>query len=543
MRNHILATKLLATSAIAIALTACGSSEISTPPSDETLAAFGLTADSTGLITFETKVEEGNAAIFQDASLNVGPMSIAIGSVRIAGAELTEDGMALEALTFSDITVPGPSGDEIFSLGGVTLEGPTPEIALAIASTMSGTDPAQAFEGVDYKEVTFEKLGVEKLIFAFDDGYEAASIRVGEFAFTDLTQDAFGKIALTGVDFDLESYDTGPITGALGEVSISGIDRPYITGIVDAVIAGVASGDPETAMVSAWAAAVPEDIHSKKVDAMNIQGVTATVQGITTTIDSLTGTITETSTGLKNSATGTGITISTDGDGELGSQLAMQLAMLGYEALEFELEAVAETNRETDSATETATLSMIDGFDLETKYAMSGFSEYLSRSVELMSPEMMLGMDTPEIDDVMSMYEPLIIDSFSISLADQGLADRGFELAAAYAGTDAASMRATAVGGVSSLAFFAPTPETQKLAGEFIVAAQTFINEPGTKLTIAATPAEPFEFAGLMADIGELSETGGDPMALLDEVLADLSISITAEASQITATEETGETE
>lgn len=526
--------------ATSIVLVACGQSSenggasegprVTTPPTSDTLARFGLTAEAEGLLTFENQSEDGNAAVFENAVVTVGPAPITIETVRLAGAESSDEGVAFESLTFTNVTLPGPTDDQGLTVGAVTIANPTPELADAIAGVMAGELPAQAFEGVDYKAVNLGELGLEKLIFSFDDGFDSGSVRIGEFAVQDLNAETLGVIGMNALNFELNTYDTGPISGSLAEISFTGIDRAYVSSIIDASLEGIATGSPETAAMNAWRAAALADIHSKKLDGYAVKDLAFDLQGVAATLAEYTGTVTQTNDGVRYEESLTGLSIGApDGEGDWGSALSLQLAMLGYESLDFSAKGVVETNRANDSMVmDEFEFIMNDGFTLGMTYDMGGMGEYVKRAAELMTPDMMMGAE-PELDTLVAMYEPLVFNAFSMNLTDQGLADRAFELIGAQMNSDAQSVRAMATGFLPMLAFQAPTPETQKLAGSFVTAATTFINEPGTSFSIALDPAEPVQFSTVIANFSELAETGEDPTTLIDEVLADLNVTIAAE--------------
>ncbi len=537
MRKYLLA-------ASAIALAACGaetsddsadssaatqetSSATAAPASGDVLALFGLQDGGQGLISYESSSQRGDTTVFEGISINAGETPLSASSLTLKGAGQSGNLATFESMSVDGLIIVAPDGAGEINVGSFAIEEPSDAFANVVAGFMSGRSPEEFMEGFDPGAVNFGKVGVENVAAQFDGPDAQGAIGIGSFALSDLTQETLGSLALNAVEFDLTTPE-GPFVGTLGEFSFSGINRPMFRELIDTITAS--NGTPEDTFAKMSQTAFFTDIYSKRLDGYALKDLAVNAAGLTIDLDDYSGTITETDTGVRYEDKIDSLSVASEGDGSLGGPAALQFAMLGYDSLDFQMRSVSTTNREADTVSlDEFVFEMEDGFTMDMNYTMGGFQEYVTNAMALLDADTLLEGEDPSPEVMTELYKPLVFHGFSMGLNDNGLADKAWTLGAAQSGQEVESLKAVAVAGVTSLAFMAPSEQTQQLAGQFIEAATSFINDAGS-FRITIDPSEPVPVGPVIEQLSAVQETGEDPTPVIDELIADLNITIAAEA-------------
>ena len=173
---------------------------------------------------------------------------------------------------------------------------------------------------------------------------------------------------------------------------------------------------------------------------------------------------------------------------DVAQGLAM-LKSLGFDELVFSSKGQTELNTKTDVMTiKAVSVDLKDGFDLNYKGEISGFSAIKELGAEASAAEFKAAQDNIKVHD------------FALSLEDKSIVERGFKLAGEMTGQTPKDLRRQANGVLALGSLAALTQDDGAIYSEFTKALGEFIQDGGT-LNIAVNPQTPLT----LDDFDELS--------------------------------------
>lgn len=529
-------SKLTTSAAIAVLVVACGgnTSDGATTDVDEAtassalealhLATSGEGAVSWGERTFDDGVYTFTDVVFADTSTD---------DDEEAEAELTdEDGNTIEFEAGGDVDfdevraermiVAAPrfddDGNVIFdrlsienarfatedgdtSGGGferLLLENPNAAMAADFARGFSGEEMDED-EDPDFASYRFDNFAFEGLTMSSPEDDEDFEFSLTRFAMVDYQGDSMGRFEISGFDFNGTDPEAGEIRFGFDELVMENIGPSLIDGIDRGIAAELAS-ETGDALVSE-----PEEIDLDNYnpfdayDSFRFTGLDANIGGVIITMDSMTAEIDERSDDVIMTSNLTPLVVRPNTEQAFGAQMALGLGMLGYQQIELHGGSEAVYDRGDDRVYSRGDnyFEMTDGFRIETEMDMSGYMAYAREAMRLgagMQPESFDG------EDIMAMFDPLMINRLVIRLEDHSLLDRALTAGSAAQGMTKAELRQQAGAMIALGMMGAPAEIPRPLISELSEALVSFINEGGT-IVIAMEPDQP-------VSIGELVRAG-----------------------------------
>lgn len=499
--------KLLLCGAAALVLASCG--EKAGPDKTEEINAaltqMSLMESGEGNTEFAEKSIKGDEVVFKDVLLKPSKMA-AIDEAELDGDEpdlkaeemifkglqLNEDGKSV----FSKLTLNGmkivPNSEDADgegSIGTISLSNPTPELSAWVSGLVGKGDTAEA--------PATTKIGFDN--FTLSDFVVKSEEEGGHFGIANIKVDDFrdfkaGKLSLDDMNFeftDPESGQTGKFS--LGGISASGMNMEFIQAFEE---------EDEDAIANKISEIMYKNPLDPGFDDFSVSKLNFDMEGVSFALPKMDYKVKRNADGVPTrlSMPEFNMTLSADQEGELGSQLAPMLAMLGFEDVKMSMAGESTYDPKTDiSEGKEGFIKIDDAFKLSTTSKVGGMSK-LADAMQAMDPEAFANGQQDPTQMMLQMYSELDFHNISISIEDMGIVDKAFSLAAAQQGADPAELKTQVTGMVSGLPFLASgTGIDMEILTELSTAASTFLEDGGT-ITISLNPAEPITIPGLMAD-------------------------------------------
>lgn len=474
-------------------LAACSPGEdAAAPPPAQTpeelalaLAAFGLSEP--GRVTWDNRTEAEGVYTFTGLVVNDEDGALNAETMVFAHPRLTDEGPVFSEMTMDQGAITFEAG--VANFDRLLVTDPGPELADAAAAFFQG------------RESTFDS--------------------------DNLAGQRFGALRLTGLSVDGQGEDGGPMQFSLADLHAENSDGEKLEAfsLTDLNLNGEDADGERFSMTLNGVQAANISLASLNVDSPEamtstfgtgdsyenflITGLNVDAGGVRVTMPEMAAEAeprndNEIVTTLSMPA----LTVSAAPEGgEMGSQFAMALGMLGYEQIELSMASTAIYDIAADRMVTEGDnyLRFADGFELRTDQAMSGISAYTAAYAEWMASDT-AGDAAPPMDQIMA---PLMIERLNIEFEDQGLLERGFAAAAMMQGQEPEMMRMQAAGMVGMLGAFTGDTVPPQLMAQAQGALMGFISDGGT-LSIAIEPETPFSaaaFAG-QSELLDISEAG-----------------------------------
>lgn len=543
----------------ALALAACGAAQDSDdtattngagPVAAQDIAAlFGLDGAEDRRVSFASSDQDGDTLTFSDVTFDAAGESISADSLALVGADAETGGF--EKLTVSGVEFSAEDGDDqgTVNVGDITIENPSEALAGVVAGLLAGDDPEAVFESFNLADVTFDAISIGDVAANFTAEGNTGAIVVEGVEFKDFTDDVFGAVSLSGASVNLDTED-GPVTMALDTIELLGTNRAMLQATIDNVEATVSGASPEEMQELLAQSPFFNNVYEKQFDSAAIRGLSVNALGVEVDLEELARTANQTRGGLRIRETMSGLTIGANDEYEVGSTMALYLAMLGYDKLSFSSQTEVLANPVDDTIrTNGATFTMEDGFSLGFDFEMSGAQAMANALLASAEADLSVEPQTETEDDGITLsagmdtdafgpeaLKPVTLSNLTLTLDDKGLANRAWEVAAVQFGMESGEdLKAMAVGFMfMASAQLPPMPESARgLVDQALDAGRTFVQSPGT-LTITLDPEAPVSLGDVLANQVTASEAGED-MAFLDQLLTELNISISAEPGETPA--------
>ena len=425
-----------------------------------------------------------------------GNNTLTAATMTLAGPRFDEAGNVIfDRLSIDDILVGANDEDFDGTLDRFVIEQPNAAMASAVALGFSGESDIDV--EMDQDNWTYGLFAVEGLNVSGTEDGNTFAVSLGRLAIDDLAEYTIGRFELMNFVIEGTDDEIGIIDFRLEEMSADGIGQaityPFVAqfAMMNAVLSDETPNDDVADIPE-----MPEDFDPLDAyENATIRGLSANVGGITVQLDSLTANVEDDGNEVRYVSEMTPLIIAPDTDYALGAQMAMGLGMLNYSQLEFVSEGTSVYERDTDRAYTDGEnyFAMTDGFRVEIESDMTGLMAY-----SLAAMEMGYTMDEPSSEQIMSLLEPLVLNSFVFRLEDQSLMDRALTAASAMQGMSKEQLRNQAGTMIALGTMGAPAEIPRPLLTEFSTAMTDFIANGGS-VEIRMTPDTPVSVADLVA--------------------------------------------
>lgn len=468
----------------------------------DALAALSLADAGEGRFEFGDSNLKGDDATITDLVLTAEDAED--GDVKIDKLELENlamvDGKATFArMTMSDITLTPPSDEDgQGKIKSIELINPSPETAAWVASVMGQGEPADFPVG---EGLSFDKWSMNDVDFSITDDDGQGTFEIDTIEINNLDGDKAGRVLVDSINLDMVADSDGPVKVNIDKMELRGIEMKMLTAMME-------NGGDEDAMAEAMMEILNRDTVEPGYDSVIIDDMSASVMGANFSVPKLKAYVTRDKNDRPTQIRTEPYKMSlTPGEGELGTQLAQGLSILGYETVEISGESLTNYDPDTDTmsyAKGKNHLTLKDGFRLHFAGKIAGMNsvtQAVAAQGEAAAPP-----------DPEAMLRDLVIHNFELKLKDDSFVDRAFNAYAAQSGQDPDQMKNQ----MGMMMAMAPMMAAQAgvdagLAQEVTGALSEFLTDPKT-LTISMSPETPLTGADLAA-------LADDPTKLTKEFL------------------------
>lgn len=516
-------SKLTTSAAIAVLVAACGgndrgngSADVDEATASSALEALHLATSGEGAVSWgERSFDDGvytfTDVVFADTTPedeadeetvedetggDVDFETVRAERMIVAGPRFDDNGdVIFDRLSIENASFVAEDGET--SEGGferLLLEGPNAVMVADFARGFSGEEMDEE-EDPDFSSYRFDNFAFEGLSIASTEEDEDFTFALARFAMEEYEGDRLGRLEISGVDFSATEEEAGEIRFAFDEFVLENVGASLIDTFDRSWAAELAAEAGEEVVTPAET--LPEDHNPfDAYDRFSFTGLDANIGGILVTMDSMSAEIDENSNEVVMTSQMTPLVVRPDTEQAFGAQLALGLGMLGYQQIELHGESEAVYNRREDRVYSRGEnyFEMTDGFRIEAESNLSGYMAYAREAMLLGT-----GMQPDEFDgeDIMSMFDPLMIHRFVLRLEDRSLLDRALTAGSAAQGMTKDELRQQAGAMVSLGLMGVPAEVPRPLVSQLSAALVTFINEGGT-VTIAIEPEEPISVGELV---------------------------------------------
>ena len=454
----------------------------------DALAALSLTESGQGRVSFAGSSANGADATFNDVAISVeeGDSPIKAGTLAFKGLDMTEAGANFAQMTLSDISI-APDGDDdgTVLISQVQLSNPSPELGAWVASLMGQGDPAPfpafdklSFDGLSLGGMSVDASGIDEL----------ETFAIGAIDVRELSSKGIGAMVIEGMNVAAVE-DGEAINFSIGSMGMAGLNETMMQAVAKGIASGSSGEDPEEFIgeIMSLVAANPGD---PGYDSFTLDALVFDAAGVAFDLPSMKASVTRDNRGraTRSVTEPFKLTLKADPEGELGSQLAGPLGLMGYQELKMSGQSDVSIDPDGDKmsyASGSNYLALEDGFKMSFGGSFAGLSEYYKKIAE-----------NPTDDEaVLAGLASLSMESFDLSFEDNTIVERAFTAAAAMTGQDAEGLRVQATAGVAALPLLAGQAGVDAgLAAELGGALSKFLDQSGT-LNIKFAPEAPLTAA------------------------------------------------
>ncbi|WP_323760883.1 hypothetical protein [Maricaulis sp.] len=406
--------------------------------------------------------------------------------------EVLFDGLALEGISGTD-----SEDGTLFRLDRISLDGPNAALTIDFGRSVAG-ETDDDYEPA-WNTYEFEGFSIDGLTGSGDAESGAFEFSLARLVIENYTRVELGRMAMLGFAFSGFDDSGDAITMNMGEVSLVGFQTQAYADMMDAAAAGadddaVAQAYYQSAFLS------PLDVY----DSFAIRDILVEASGVHFSMDHFTAAMERSGSRITSTAELGSAMLIPDPSKPGGAQLAMGLGMLGYEQLELRMAANSIYDEDTGRAYSTGEnfVELTDGLRIEMGQDVSGYDVYLESLPDTMA---MLGAvdesdSEAQMDAMVRMMAPLMINNVSMRLVDLSILDRALEAGAATQGVSKEELRVQA-GAMLGMGLMAAPPEIPRpVLAQLSTALTNFINQGGS-LTIDMTPPAPLSIGDMLVDI------------------------------------------
>ena len=454
----------------------------------DALAALSLTASGDGRVSFAGSSTDGADATFNDVSISVedGESPVTAGMLTFKGLDMTEEGANFAQMTLSNISIaPDGEDDGTVAISQIQLTNPSPELGAWVASLMGQGDPAP-FPALD--KLSFDGLSLGDMSIDASNIDELDVFTIGAIDVRELSSKGLGAMVIEGMN--VSASDSGEaIKFSIGSMAMSGLSETMMQVFAKGVASGADGADPDEFIeeIMSLVATNPGD---PGYDSFTMDALDFDAAGVAFDIPSMKASVTRDNQGraTRSVTEPFNMTLKADPEGELGSQLAGPLGLMGYDELKMSGQSDVAMDPDADTITYASGrnyLALEDGFKMSFGGSFTGLADYYKAIAES-------GGDD---EAVLAGLAAMSMNGFDLSFEDNSIVERGFTAAAAMTGQDAEGLRVQATAGVAALPLLAGQAGVDPgLAAELGGALSKFLDQSGT-LSLKFEPGTPLTAA------------------------------------------------
>ena len=454
------------------------------------LGALSLTDSGSGRISFGDRAVTGADASFSNVEIIMSDDEDAEGAGLFSAQTLTFKGLdmadgqaSFSQIRFDDVTIRPDSDpdDPSLSMGDIQISNPSPALAAWVGSLFGQGEPT---EFPELSELSFDSASLSNFNVVPSEGdEEIKEFKIDSVNFRNMSSEGLGAMVFEGLAIDMVDDSDGTVVKAsLGSLSVLGIGE-----LVTELLSSDLEADGPEAMLKLLAAN-PGD---PGYDVVRMADLDFDVGGLAVDMASYNQEVTRDNQGraVRTVLDPFEATIAADPNGELGSELAGPLGLMGYENLVVRGAGDSRIDHDNDMITsdpKSNYLELADGFRLSMGGEFEGIAAFYAKMAETSS-----GSPDTDPDAILSALSAMQLHGLEISFADDSFVDRAFSAAAAMDGgtpdelKDQLKLSLGLAPLMSSSIGIDPDIVT-----ELTTALGSFISKPGT-LTLSLDPDAP----------------------------------------------------
>ena len=469
------------------------------------LAALSMANSGDGRVNFASRDLSGAGATFKDVTILTGDREdgdeggiFSAQTLTFSGLDMTDDAASFAQMTFEGVTVRSADEDEdgALTMGKMQISNPSPALAAWVGSLFADAEPADFPAAAD---LSFDAFSMTDISVAPETDDEIDEFQIDRIDFREMSETGLGAMLLEGLSLrTIDGFDGEEVDVSIGSVQVMGlgevIAKSFLTGLEDT--------DPDPSELLELLAANPGD---PGYNSVRVQDFNFNVAGLKMDLPAYAADVTRDNQGraVRTKTEPFRATVSADPEGEIGSQMAGQLGLLGYETLVIGGAGDSRIDHDNDRITADAAsnyLELEDGFRLSMGGDFSGLQAFYSGLAE---------SELQTLDDgpfgMASMLSELNLHGLELTFDDNSFMDRAFAAAAARDGgtPDELKTQLKQMLGLAPLAAMEFGIDMD-IVTEFTGALGSFISDPGT-LTVKLDPETPLS-AAMLEDPTQLTK-------------------------------------
>lgn len=457
---------------------------------EDALTALSLAESGSGRVSFSNRDVSGANATFSDVKILTGDTEdgdtggiLAAQTLTFAGLDMADGSAAFAQMKLDGVTLSSVGEDEevAVQIADLQISNPSPALAAWVGSLFGQGDPAAFPEPA---ELSFDAFSVNKISLAPEADDEIGELKIDRIDFREMSETGLGAMVFEGLNLSTEEDGGEAVNMSLGSLQILGVGEV----IAKSFAAGLSDADADPSDLLSMLASNPGD---PGYDSVRLTDLKLDAAGLGIDLPSYIADVTRDNQGraVRSQTEPFKATISVDPEGEIGSEMAGQLGLLGYETLVIGGAGDSRIDHENDLVTADAGsnyFELEDGFRLSMGGEFGGLSAFYNKLAESELDE----LDQSPLEFA-TMLSELNLNGLELSLEDNSFMDRAFAAAAAQQGGTPEEMK-TQVKQMLGLApvFAGSSGVDVDIVTEFTNALGSFISDPGT-LTLKLDPETP----------------------------------------------------
>lgn len=453
------------------------------------LGALSLSESGAGRISFDDRTVSGADATFSnivvalsdEANGDADAPTFAAQSLTFKGLDMADGQASFSQMRLDGITVtPEDEGEEgVLNIADMQISNPSPALAAWVASILGQGEPAD-FPGL--AELSFDAMSMNNLSASnLDD--ELQVFEIAKIDFRDMSEEGLGAMIFEGVNFSAIDEDDGAgVNFSLGSLNILGINE-----LLTRSVAGELGDDPAGGLLDL----ISSNPSDPGYDALRLDDLKLDMSGVAIDLAELNADVTRDQQGraIRTQTQPFKAKIDVDPNGEMGSQLAGPLGLMGYENLTISGASDNRIDHNNDMVSADAKsnyLELEDGFRLSFGGEFEGLSAFYA-----MLADQGINETDENSDAILSSFSELGLHGLEISFDDNSFVDRAFAAAAAMDGGTPEDLKNQAKLSLGIAPLMASSAGIDAdIVTELTTALGDFIPNPGT-LTLKLDPDAP----------------------------------------------------
>ena len=455
------------------------------------LGALSLTESGSGRINFADRTVSGADAVFTDINVVIGDGPDAVEgtlsaqSLSLKGLDMSDGQASFAQMRLDGIVISPEDADEdgVLTISDMQISNPSPALAAWVASLMGEGEPA---EFPDFAELSFDAISMNNFAAVPKDDNELQAFEIGRVDFRNMSEEGLGAMIFEGLDFSAVDETDGTVAKfSLGSLNVLGVTEL----LTKTVGAGLGDELDDPSGILELLSSNPAD---PGYDAIQLENLSVDVSGLAVDLPAYSAEITRDQQGraIRNQAHPFKATLNVDPNGEMGSQIAGPLGLLGYESLTIGGAGDSRIDHDNDIVSADADsnyLELEDGFRLSFGGEFAGLSDVYAALAQAGAGE----SDVDAEAVFASSLSQLGLHGMEISFADDSFMDRAFAAAAATNGGTPEDLKNQAKLSLGLAPLMASSSGIDaNIITELTAALGEFISNPGT-LTLKLDPETP----------------------------------------------------